>query len=341
MRAMLLGGLVLVMAGCGASEPDTVAASDSVAAPGTAASREADSRPHALTTSQRLERDVRWLVGSFPGRNSGDWAMLNAAGEALAARFESMGYAVRLEEVPAGEGASAFNVIAERRGSTLPEEVVVVGAHYDSEVGTPGADDNASGVAVLLELAARFADETPGRTLRWVAFTNEESSNGGGLLGSRVSASNSLVAGESIAAMLSLEMLGYFSTEPNSQSYPFPTDSPFARALELPTTGDFIAVVGRLADAELVERLGSAMGRVRSIPVKPAALPALVRDMYRSDHASYWATGYPAAMVTDTSYARNPHYHQASDTPETLDYERMAGVADALEAGVRVLLNPG
>ena len=191
----------------------------------------------------------------------------------------------------------------------------------------------------MLELARRFADARPGRTLRFVAFTNEEWSNSrGSVMGSRVNAESSKERGEAVVAMLSLEMLGYFSDEPGSQTYPFPTDSPLARGLNLPDRGDFVAVVGRLADGALVERLGAAMAGVGSIPVAPVALPPVVRDMWRSDNGSFWMAGYPAVMVTDTSNFRNPHYHEATDTAETLDFERMVGVVEALEAGVRALV---
>lgn len=289
---------------------------------------------------RRLERDVRKLSDGFGARNAMDRANLNASGEWVIERLEAMGYRTSREDVPVREG-SAFNVVAERTGTTNPDEIVVIGAHYDTELDTPGADDNASGVAVMLELARRFApggDLEPGRTLRFIAFTNEEGANSyGSIMGSRVSAELSREQGERVVAMLSLEMLGYFSDEPGSQTYPFPTDSPIAQGLNLPDAGNFVAVVGRLADAELVNRLGSSMSAVGSIPVAPLALPPMVRDIWRSDNGNYWRSGYPAVMVTDTSNFRNPNYHKATDTPETLDFDRMAGVVEALEAGIREL----
>lgn len=288
----------------------------------------------------RLERDVRALSEGFGPRNAMDRNNLNASGEWVIERLEAMGYSTRREDVPVREG-SAFNVVAERTGTTNPDEIVVIGAHYDTEIETPGADDNASGVAVMLELAQRFApsaDRQPGRTLRFIAFTNEEGSNSyGSIMGSRVSAELSRERGERVVAMLSLEMLGYFSDEPGSQSYPFPTDSPLTQGLNLPDAGNFVAVVGRLGDKELVDRLGSAMVGAGSIPVTPVALPPVVRDIWRSDNGNYWRSGYPAVMVTDTSNFRNPHYHKATDTAETLDFERMAGVVEALDAGIRAL----
>lgn len=295
----------------------------------------------------RLERDVRMLADGFGERSAADRGELNAVGVLLMERLGAMGYRVWREPVPVGDkamgaGIDGFNVVAERAGATRPGEVVVIGAHYDTQLGTPGADDNASGVAGLLELARRFARAETGRTLRFIAFTNEEGSNSrGSVMGSRVSAQTSRERDEAVVAMLSLEMLGYYDPAPGAQTYPFDTDSPFARALHLPDTGDFIAVVGRWADQELVERLGSSMAAAGTARVLPAALPPVLRDIYRSDHAQYWLAGYPAVMVTDTSFARNPHYHKATDTADTLDYVFLAGVVDALEAGVWALVESG
>lgn len=292
----------------------------------------------ALSTEERLERDVRALAEGFGERSMRDRGNLNAAGAWVEGRLVGMGYSVSREDSPVREG-TAFNVIAERRGVVFPDEIVVIGAHYDTEVNTPGADDNASGVAGMLELARRLAGVDTARTVRFIAFTNEEGSNSrGNVMGSRVSAEGSRERGERIVAMLSLEMLGYASHEPGSQRYPFPPESPFARGLNLPDRGDFIAVVGRTGDAELVQRLGSAMSGAGTVPVVPVALPAVLRDIWRSDNGNYWLSGFTAVMVTDTSNFRNPHYHLPTDTVETLDFGFMAGVVDALEAGIWALL---
>lgn len=282
----------------------------------------------------RLEGDVRALSEGFGERSRADRGNLNAAGAWVMERLGAMGYRVWREETPVREG-TAFNVIAEKRGVRAPDEIVVIGAHYDTEVGTPGADDNASGVAGMLELARRFAGVETGRTIRFVAFTNEEGSNSrGNVMGSRVSAEGSRERGERVVAMLSLEMLGYADSTPGSQGYPFDRESAIGRSMNLPEAGDFIAVVGRTTDAELVERLGSAMAGAGTVPVVPVALPPVIPDIYRSDHANYWISGYPAVMVTDTSNFRNPHYHKATDVVGTLDFGFMAGVVDALEVGV-------
>ncbi len=299
-----------------------------------------------LSLEARLERDVRVLSEGFGERSARDRGNLNAAGVWVEQRLVEMGdgwYRVWREDVPVREG-SAFNVIAERAGVGMDggggaDEIVVIGAHYDTEVNTPGADDNASGVAAMLELARRFAGVDTARTLRFVAYTNEEGSNSrGSVMGSRVSAEGSRERGERVVAMLSLEMLGYADSTPGSQRYPFPSDSPIARGMNLPDAGDFIAVAGRTEDAELVGRLGSAMAGTGRVAVAPVALPAVLRDIWRSDNGNYWLSGFNAVMVTDTSNFRNPHYHLPTDTAETLDFAFLAGVVDALEAGIWVLV---
>jgi len=299
------------------------------------------SRPsnQPASTEARLEADVRALVYEYPGRSAWDREMLNNAGLWVAKRFESMGYTVTLEPVPNADGSESFNVIADLTGTAAPGKIVVIGAHYDAEVKTPGADDNASGVAVMLELAARFANNPQPRTIRFIAFTNEENSNSTNTgMGSLTSARNSKENNENIVAMLSLEMLGYYSDEPNSQTYPFPREMGTQLGMTLPTTGDFIAIVARTNDTPLVTQLAQSMSLAGTIPnplpIVAAPLPAQVTAIYRSDHANYWLHGYPAAMITDTSEYRNPHYHKMSDTPETLDFNRMAWVANSIESAI-------
>ena len=290
------------------------------------------------TNVDRLERDVRALCEGYPGRSAWDRQTLNNAGLWVAKRFQSMGYEVKLETVPNGDGSEGINVIAELTGTTHADEIVIVGAHYDVEVKTPGADDNASGVAGMLELARRFAGRPMDRTIRFIGYTNEESSSSrGAKMGSYVNAHGCKDRGENVVAMISIEMIGYFSDEPESQRYPFPPEQAAALGLELPTVGNFIGVVGRFADQGLIDLIGSAMVEAGSVDVVPVALPAQIPALYRSDHANYWMTGVPAVMVTDTSEYRTPHYHRMSDVVGTLDFLRMGGVVDGLEGAVRVL----
>jgi Zn-dependent M28 family amino/carboxypeptidase len=211
--------------------------------------------------------------------------------------------------------------------------VVVVGAHYDSvEGGTPGADDNASGVAGLLALARRFGKTPSARTLRFVAFANEEPPYfQTEEMGSLVYARGCAARGERVVAMLSLETMGMFSEAPGTQHYPFPFD-----ALS-PSTGDFLAFVGNVRSTKLVRDAVATFRRTRMLPAEGAAVPDLAPGVGWSDHWSFWQTGVPALMVTDTAPFRNANYHEESDTPETLDYRKLARAVVGLAAVIEAL----
>ena len=296
----------------------------------TAGPRVGEQTRETRSTEDRLYEDVRVLSEEYADRNAENRGVLNDAGVWVGQRLGSMGYAVDLEQVNEQKPERGFNVVAELRGTTRPDEIIVIGAHYDAELNTPGADDNASGVAAMLELARRFADAPMDRTVRWVGFTNEESSNSyGGVMGSFAYARAAKNRNESVVAMMSLEMLGYYDDAPGSQRYPFDQSMAAQLGMNLPDTGDFIGVVGESISASM-----RSSGRAN---VVEAALPAMVRAIWRSDHGNFWMAGYNAVMITDTSEFRTPHYHQESDTIETLDFTRMAGVVDALEVAVRDL----
>jgi hypothetical protein len=213
-----------------------------------------------------------------------------------------------------------------RNLEVLSENSIVVGAHYDTVPGSPGADDNASAVAVLIELAAM---KLPAR---FIAFANEEVPYFlGPEMGSFVSAKAFRTKGETVRAMFSLEMLGYYRDAPGSQKYPAPL------SLLYPNRGDFIAFVGDLGARALVRRAIRSFRKNAAFPSQGLAAPAFVPGITRSDHWSFRRHGFPALMVTDTAYHRNPHYHLPSDTPEKLDYERMARVTLGLAAMLREL----
>jgi hypothetical protein len=304
----------------------------------TAGPRVGEQTQATRSTEDRLYDDVRVLSVEYVDRNAENRGVLNDAGVWVGRRLGSMGYAVDLEQVNEQKPERGFNVVAELRGTTRPDEIIVIGAHYDAELNTPGADDNASGVAAMLELARRFAGVPMDRTVRWVGFTNEESSNShGGVMGSFAYARAAKNRNESVVAMMSLEMLGYYDDAPGSQRYPFDHSMAAQLGMDLPDTGDFIGVVGRFEDRGLVESISASMRSSGRANVVEAALPAMVRAIWRSDHGNFWMAGYNAVMITDTSEFRTPHYHQESDTIETLDFPRMAGVVDALEVAVRDL----
>jgi hypothetical protein len=221
------------------------------------------------------------------------------------------------------DGVRTDNLIFEVAGQT--KEIVVIGAHYDTVDGTVGADDNASGVAALLALARRFRDATPRRTLRFVAFTNEEPPHfKTKAMGSWRYAKRCHDRRERIVAMLTLEMLGYYDASRGAQRYPPPL------AAMYPDRGDFVAFAGNVRSRALIRQCTRAFRRAKVMPSESAALPELVEPIGWSDQWSFWQFGWPAIMVTDTALFRNPHYHRDSDTPETLDYDRMARAVDGL-----------
>jgi Zn-dependent M28 family amino/carboxypeptidase len=207
---------------------------------------------------------------------------------------------------------------------------IIVGAHYDSVPGSPGADDNASGVAVLIELARM------GLPARFVAFANEEMPYFlTGEMGSHAFAARARRRGEPISAMLSLEMLGYYRDEAGSQRYPAPL------SLFYPNRGNFIAFVGDLGARRLVRRAVELFRAQAQFPSEGVAAPGFIPGVTWSDHWSFRQHDYPAIMVTDTAFYRYPHYHLPSDTPEKLDYLRMARVTFGLAAVIKELANEG
>lgn len=277
-----------------------------------------------------LARDVTALA-SFSQRNALDLRALRASAEIVRQAFAGAGYPVETQKFTV-EKVEYENVIAELRGTELPDEVVVIGAHYDSVFDSPGADDNASGVAGLLAVARRIAREPQRRTIRFVAFCNEEppffrSSQ----MGSYQYAKSLHDRGERVVAMISIESIGFFSTEAGTQRYPKPLDAFY------PSSADFIGVVGNVASRALVSRTARAFANASPLPVEAAAMPGIVGEAAWSDHWSFWQFGVPALMVTDTALFRNPNYHTPDDLPDTLDYERMTAVVTGLSGVVRDL----
>ena len=279
----------------------------------------------------RLEAHVTYLAGTIGERSYRRPASLDAAATYLATTLEALGYAVTAQPF-AVDGQPFRNLEAVITGRRRPEEIVVVGGHYDSVVGTPGADDNATGTAAVLELARLLREEPLDRTVRLVAFVNEEppfflTEH----MGSRVYAREAARRGDRIVAMLSLETIGYYSSEPGSQRYPPPL------GLAYPDRGDFIGFVGNVASRALVRRSVGAFRRHARFPSQGVAAPAAIPGVYWSDHSSFWREGYPPIMVTNTGPFGNPAYHSAADTPDGVDYARMARVVHGVAAVVREL----
>ena len=256
---------------------------------------------------------------------------LEQAARYLEAQLAAFGYSVQTQPYTLAAGV-ARNIEVELRGETA--ELLIVGAHYDSVMGSPGANDNGSGVAATLELARLWHERKPRRSLRFVLFVNEEPPFfPGNDMGSRRYAQRSRERGERIVGMLSLETIGYYSDEPRSQRYPQPL------AMFYPDRGNFLAFVSNIGSRALLREAIGAFRRHAKFPSEGVAAPAAIPGVDWSDHASFWDAGYPALMLTDTAPYRYPHYHAASDTPEKLDYEKLARVVTGLDGMLLDLLN--
>src|SRR5215211_7899060 len=278
-----------------------------------------------------LVADVQMLAGDIGERNLNKPDRLTAAADFVTQRFVQCGLAPERQPFNAA-GKRCENIVAEVRGTTA--EIVLVGAHYDTVPLSPGANDNGSGVAALLALARRFSGQTPGKTLRLVAFPNEEFGHPkADEMGSWVYAKACRARADRIPAMISLETIGYFSSRPGSQKYPFPGLGCF-----YPTSGDFIALVGNVRSRALVRRALSSFRRRAQIASAGTALPAAVPGISWSDHWSFWQHGYQAIMVTDTAPFRYPQYHKREDTPDKLDYDGMTRVVTGIGDVVADLL---
>ncbi|HKA59425.1 MAG TPA: M20/M25/M40 family metallo-hydrolase [Gemmatimonadales bacterium] len=280
-----------------------------------------------------LETHVRALAQDIGVRSDQTYRNVQHAATYIEDRLTALGYQVVSHEYSA-RGLVWRNLEATLRGAGLFHEVVVVGAHYDTAEDAPGADDNASGVAGVLELARLFAGAPQTRTVRFVFFPNEEPpSFPTAAMGSRHYATAARQRNDQIVAMLSIESIGYYDTEKGSQRYPFPL------GLAYPDVGDFIGFVSNLGSRPLLHRAIRAFRAHTAFPTQGAAAPSWVPGVWWSDHWSFWREGYPAIMITDTAPFRYPFYHTPEDTPDKLDYDRMARVVDGLGHVVRAVAN--
>jgi Zn-dependent M28 family amino/carboxypeptidase len=280
-----------------------------------------------------LEAHVRRLAGDIGERNLWRPSALAAAGRYIDGTLGAT-LPVTSQEF-AVEHQTVRNIEAEIRGANRADEIIIVGAHYDSVFGCPGANDNATGTAAALEIARWLAGRRPlARTIRIVAFVNEEppffrTPN----MGSLVYARRARERGERILGMLSLETIGWYSDMPGSQHYPL--SLPFG--LIYPTTANFLAFVGNTRSRDLTRRVRGSFRRHTAFPSEGAAVPAWIPGIGWSDHWAFWQHGYPAVMVTDTALYRYPHYHTENDTPDKVDYEKLARVVAGLQRVVEQL----
>ncbi len=271
-----------------------------------------------------LRRHVAQLAGEIGERNVYRPDALEATQAYLRACWQDQGYTV-VEQAYTTRGVSCANLEISSVGRPSNGPILLVGAHYDTVPGSPGANDNATGVATLLELSRRYAAVRWPGELRFVAFANEESPF---FLtpdqGSLRYASQARSRGENIRLMISLETMGCYRDRPGSQAYP-----PLLRYF-FPDRGNFIAFVSNLRSRLALQRLVRAFRAATDFPAEYIATLAMIPGVAWSDHLSFWRQGYRAVMVTDTAFYRYPYYHTAQDTPEKLDYSRLAAVTDGL-----------
>ncbi|WP_238987008.1 M28 family peptidase [Lyngbya aestuarii] len=289
--------------------------------------------PQEVQLQMALERDVKILAQEIGERNYLNPANLKASADFLETEFLGCGYQVQRQAYQVND-QTFENLAVEIKGSDHPDEIIVIGGHYDSVGGCPGANDNGSGAAAVLELARLFAPKKPARTLRFVEFVNEEppfamTENMGSLVYARYCKQSQ----DNIVGMLSLETMGYYSEELGSQRFPFPLGNFY------PSTGNYIAFVTHLKSAALVRQIVGSFRRHTQFPSEGAAVPGLVTGISYSDHWSFWEQGYPAVMVTDTAMFRYPYYHAWNDTPEQVNYEYLARVVAGLERVVEELVS--
>lgn len=310
--------------------------------------------PAEEALAERLGGHVTALAGDIGERNVFRPEALAAALAYVERQWEGQGHTPRREVVALDKesflarfraslaqrtlpsGLAVFNLVAEIPGIRKPGECILLGAHYDTVALSPGANDNGTGVAALIELARSLRDARPARTIRLVAFVNEEPPFfRTPLMGSRVHAAGARARGERITAMFSLETMGHFDTRPGSQHYPWPLGRYY------PDRGNFIAFVANLASRQLVRQAITAFRRNTAFPSEGLAAPAWIPGVDWSDQLGFWKAGYPAVMVTDTAPYRYPHYHARTDTPDKVDCTALARIVGGLHAMVLELAAEG
>ena len=281
--------------------------------------------PARQMLADRLRIHVAKLAGEIGERNVFCPTALHAAADYIRAEWTAQGYQVAAQSYRA-EGVLSENLEVTLPGTSKPDEIILIGAHYDSVQGSRGANDNASGVAALLEISRKFTQLAPARSVRFVAFVNEEPPFFyWGEMGSMIYAKAARARGDNIRLMVSLEMLGFYTDQPGSQRYP-----PLLRFF-YPDRGNFIAFVSNISSRRALRQLVEAFRAHSDFPAESLATFEFVPGVSWSDHLSFWQQGYSALMVTDTAFYRYEYYHTARDTPEKLNYDAMARVVKGLQ----------
>ncbi|WP_040483492.1 M28 family peptidase [Lyngbya aestuarii] len=282
-------------------------------------------QPEEIALQNSLKQDVQKLAGEIGVRNIGQYEQLNAAKTFLEMALTQADYEVKIQEYKIQE-KSFYNLEAEHLGTEKPNEIIVIGAHYDSAFTSPGANDNGTGAAATLELARIFANQSTQRTIRFVEFTNEEppflwTENMGSLVYAKQLHKNN----ENVVAMFSLETMGYFSDAEDSQKYPLPVIG-----LLYPNRGHFISFIGNLNSSDLVRKTVGSFRRHVQFPSQGVSLPGSIPGVGWSDQWSFWQQGYQGIMITDTAPYRYPNYHTEEDTADQIDFEKLARVVAGL-----------
>lgn len=275
--------------------------------------------------AEQLRADVTYLGQAIGERNAAHYVQLDQAAFFIENEWRKAGYSPQRQEYEVN-GRRFANIELELRGAAAPREIIVLGAHYDSAPGSPGANDNGSAVATLLDLARAFHGRRFRRTLRLVAFTNEEQPfTRTPQMGSRVYARSARRRREQIMAMIGLENIGCRSLREGSQRLSF-------RGRLLPSRGDFIAMVANRRSRFLLEPVRTAFQQHAAIDCAALVLPSFFPGAWSSDHWSFAREGFPAIMLTDTALLRYRYYHTPEDTPEKLDYDFLSLVTAGLES---------
>lgn len=284
--------------------------------------------------SAKVRTHVQMLGETIGERNVFKPAALNQAVDYISGELTSMGLEVQTQTY-AADDVQVQNLWTTVKGHGREEEIVVVGAHYDSVRGAPGANDNGTGVAAVIEIARMLKDSRPARTVRLVFFVNEEPPFfHTDLMGSVVYARACKARGDRIVAMLTPETIGCYSDERHSQRYPPPFN------LFYPSEGNFIGFVGDASARSLVKKCVGSFRKHTMFPCEGVALPDFITGVGWSDHWSFSREGYPALMITDTAPFRYEHYHTPDDTPDKIDYDRTARVVAGIGRVVKELANP-
>ena len=285
------------------------------------------SRPNSTYVGDvhQLYTHVEHLSVTIGSRSLYEYDKIEDTKRYIVSCLKTFGYIPTLQNYDY-EGKTFSNIIVSIPGVKYPDETVIIGAHYDTVYGTPGADDNASAVAVLLEMCRALKSISPGRTLKLIFFFLEEppvfrTEH----MGSYVYAKEAKARNENITAMICLEMVGYYSDKKDGQTFPLPLMS-----MMYSSTPNFIAVVGNLKSRSLVEKVKNSLLKASRVPVETLTSVSFVPGVDLSDHRSFWKMGYAAVMITDTAFYRNPNYHTENDTINTLDFNTMADLLKGL-----------